>query len=380
MRRRRIAVAIAGFATFINLYTPQAILPAIAGTFGAGPALTGLAITATLLAVALVAPFAGAVSDRLGRKRLITSACFILTVPALLIALSPNLPVLIGLRFAQGLLFPFIFTITVAYIGEECDGAEGVRASTSYAMGTIFGGFFGRFAAGVATDLAGWQAGFALVGLLTLFCAIGLALLLPRERRFRAVSVGWAVWRMHLGNPRLIATCLIGAGMLFCMVAAFTYANFRLADAPYGLTPGQLGAVFTVYLLGLVTNPVASRLTIRFGRRATLMMCVGLSLCGLGLTLLDGLAVIIAGMALLSGGMFVVQTLSLGFIAARIPQAKSTAVGMYVTSYYVGGAAGGIFPAPLWRLFGWPGVAGLLLLVALAIVALARTAWRNDVA
>ena len=107
--RRIIAVAIAGFATFINLYTPQAILPAIAGTFGAGPAQTGLAITATLLAVALVAPFVGAVSDRLGRKRLIVGACFVLTVPALLIALSPNLAVLIGLRFVQGLLFPFIF-------------------------------------------------------------------------------------------------------------------------------------------------------------------------------------------------------------------------------------------------------------------------------
>lgn len=375
--RRTLAVAIAGFATFINLYTPQAILPAIAGTFGAGPAQTGLAITATLLAVALVAPFAGAVSDRLGRKRLIVGACFILTVPALLIALSPNLAVLIGLRFVQGLLFPFIFTVTVAYIGDECAGAEAVRATGSYALGTIFGGFFGRFAAGIATDLAGWQGGFAFIGGLTLLCAISIALLLPRERRFRPVTVGAAVWRGHFGNARLLATCLIGACMLFSMVSAFTYANFRLADAPFGLTPGQLGAVFTVYLLGLVTNPVATRLVLRFGRRATLMMCVGFSLCGIALTPLPSLPAIVAGMALLCGGMFVVQTLSLGFIAAKVTQAKSTAVGMYVTAYYVGGAAGGILPAPIWRLWGWPGVAGLLVVVACAIMALAHRAWRE---
>ena len=375
--RRIIAVAIAGFATFINLYTPQAILPAIAGTFGAGPAQTGLAITATLLAVALVAPFAGAVSDRLGRKRLITGACFILTVPALLIALSPSLPVLIGLRFVQGLLFPFIFTVTVAYIGDECDGAEATRATGAYALGTIFGGFFGRFAAGIATDLAGWQAGFALVGVLTLACALALALLLPRERRFSPISVGRTVWRAHFSNWRLLATCLIGAGMLFSMVSAFTYANFRLADAPFNLTPGQLGAVFTVYLLGLITNPISTRLVLRFGRRATLMMCVGFSLCGIALTPLPSLPAIVAGLALLSGGMFVVQTLSLGFIATHIPQAKSTAVGLYVTTYYIGGAAGGILPAPLWRLYGWAGVAGLLLLVACGIIALARHAWRE---
>jgi predicted MFS family arabinose efflux permease len=182
---------------------------------------------------------------------------------------------------------------------------------------------------------------------------------------------------MHLGNRRLLATCLIGAGMLFSMVSAFTYANFRLAAVPYSLTPSQLGAIFTVYLLGLITNPISTRLVLGFGRRTTLLICVGFSLCGIGLTALPALPAIVAGMALLSGGMFVVQTLSLGFIAARIPQAKSTAVGMYVTSFYIGGAAGGILPAPLWRLFGWPGVAALLVLIALAIIGLGRAAWRE---
>ncbi len=374
----RIAgVAIAGFATFINLYTPQAVLPAIAESFAAGPAQTGLAITASLLAVALVAPFVGGVSDRLGRKRLITGACFILTIPALLIALSPNLPVLIVLRFVQGLLLPFIFTVTVAYVGDECAGAEGVRASAAYAMGTIFGGFFGRFVAGLAADLAGWQAGFAVVGALTLACAMAVAALLPRERNFRPVAMGWATWRMHLRNPALLATCIIGACMLFSMVSAFTYANFRLAAAPFNLTAGQLGGVFTVYLLGLVTTSVSTRLTLRIGRLPTVLVAVGLSVSGVLVGLLPSLVAVIGGLALLSGGMFVVQTLSLGFIAARIPQAKSTAVGMYVTTFYIGGALGGVLPAPLWRLMGWPGVS-LLLAAAIAIITtLASLAWRE---
>jgi predicted MFS family arabinose efflux permease len=374
---RNLAVAIAGFATFINLYTPQAVLPAIAGSFAAGPAETGLAITASLVAVALVAPFVGSVSDALGRKRLITGACFVLVIPALAIALSPSLTVLVVLRFLQGLLLPFIFTVTVGYIGDECQGAEGVRASASYAMGTIFGGFFGRFSAGIAAGLAGWRVGFAAVGALTLLCAVAVAMLLPRERNFRSVAAGWSIWRMHAGNPALLATCLIGACMLFSMVAAFTYANFLLAAPPFGLGPGALGAVFTVYLLGLVTTALATRLTLRLGRRITLFLAVGLAGAGILLTLIPLLWAVVAGLALLSAGMFVVQSLSLGFIAARIRQAKSTAVGLYVTTFYVGGAVGGVLPAALWHRVGWPGVALLIAIAAGLIALLAGFAWRE---
>ncbi len=379
--RRCWAIAIAGFAAFINLYTPQAVLPAIGASFGAGPLATGLAITATLLAVALVAPAAGGISDALGRKRLIVRACAGLAVPSLLVALSPDLTVLIGLRFLQGLLLPFIFTVAIAYVGDECPGAEGVRAAGAYGIGSILGGFGGRLVAGVVTDLAGWRAGFAAVAACTLLGALAIARLLPAERSFRPVPAGLrrtlATMRALLADRRLVMTCGIGFLMLFNMVAGFTYLNFRLAAPPFGLSSAALGAVFTVYLLGLVTTAVSTRLTLRIGRRPTLLCAAGLSLAGAALTLPDALAPIIAGMALLSGGMFVVQTLSLGFIAANVRQAKSTAVGLYVTVYYAGGACGGVLPATLWHGWGWAGVAGLVACGCLAIGGLAGAAWRG---
>ena len=76
--RRAAAVVLAGFATVLNLYTPQAILPLLAAAFAVDVADTGLTITASLVAVAVVAPFAGAISDRVGRKRLIAAACMFL--------------------------------------------------------------------------------------------------------------------------------------------------------------------------------------------------------------------------------------------------------------------------------------------------------------
>ncbi len=72
--RRKTAVATAGFCTFLTLYSPQALLPALARDFGVGAAEISAIMTASTLAIALTAPFTGAVADVLGRKRVIAAA------------------------------------------------------------------------------------------------------------------------------------------------------------------------------------------------------------------------------------------------------------------------------------------------------------------
>jgi MFS transporter, YNFM family, putative membrane transport protein len=60
---RRIAVGLCGFCTFINLYMPQALLPVLAQDFGVGAAEISAIITASTLAIAMTAPFTGALAD-----------------------------------------------------------------------------------------------------------------------------------------------------------------------------------------------------------------------------------------------------------------------------------------------------------------------------
>jgi hypothetical protein len=67
---RNIAVATAGFCAFLNLYSPQALLPTLSREFGVGAAEISSIMTASALAIALTAPFTGALADVLGRKRL----------------------------------------------------------------------------------------------------------------------------------------------------------------------------------------------------------------------------------------------------------------------------------------------------------------------
>src|SRR5215831_12328428 len=121
---RRVAVALAGFCAFVNLYAPQSVLPLLAQTFAVSELEISMAVTASTLAIALIAPFSGAVADVLGRKRVITAAMFALVIPTAMLAYAPDLHTLIFWRFIQGLVLPPVFVAAVAYIGEEWPAAQ----------------------------------------------------------------------------------------------------------------------------------------------------------------------------------------------------------------------------------------------------------------
>src|SRR5215813_3807798 len=91
----RLAAGLAGYCCFINLYSPQSVLPLLSREFGATAAEVSTIITVSTLAVALTAPFTGAVADVLGRKRVIVAAMFVLVFPTLMVAAAQSLSAMI---------------------------------------------------------------------------------------------------------------------------------------------------------------------------------------------------------------------------------------------------------------------------------------------
>src|SRR6476646_3562424 len=132
---RTLAVPTAGFATFLNLYSPQALLPRLSHEFNVSAGEISSLITAATVAIALTAPFTGALADVLGRKRLITVAAFAIVVPTLVMAFAWTVPQLVVLRFVQGLLVPPIFTVAVAYVGDEWPPADIARITGLFVSG-----------------------------------------------------------------------------------------------------------------------------------------------------------------------------------------------------------------------------------------------------
>jgi predicted MFS family arabinose efflux permease len=107
----------------------------------------------------------------------------------------------------------------------------------------------------------------------------------------------------------------------------------------------------------------------------------GFSILGLLLTLLPGLAAIIAGLCLFSMGLFFAQTTVTNIVGESAPETRGAALGLYSSCYYVGGSLGGVLPAAAWSHAGWPGVVALIssagAISALAIYRLLRRSPRH---
>jgi YNFM family putative membrane transporter len=378
--RRRVAISLAAFCAFLDLYAPQAVLPRLRDELGVSAGDAGLLVSATTFAIALIAPFTGTVADVLGRKRVIAIAMAALVVPTVLVALATSLPMLVLWRFVQGLLLPPVFAVTIAYIAEEFSPREATGVTGLYISASSLGGFLGRFLTGILAEHLGWRDAFLVLAAVTLACAAGVALLLPPERGFtRADGVLSAARQMlrHLTDRRLVAIYAVGFGVLFTFVATFTYVNFHLAAAPYRLSPSGLGAIFAVYLMGSLVAPLTGRGVARFGRRRLVVGLIVFWGAGLALTLLPSLGAIVAGLALGVACGFVCQAVATGFVALSVPTGRSSAIGLYATCYYLGGSAGGVLPALAWNAAGWPGCVALLLGVLLLLAVVVELSWRD---
>jgi YNFM family putative membrane transporter len=378
---RRLAVALAGGGAFLNLYSPQAILPLLSVEFGATAADISTIMTASTLAVALTAPFTGAIADVLGRKRVITAAMLALVVPTVMIAFAPSLDAIVFWRFVQGLLLPPIFAVTVAYIGGECPPAQAVGMTGIYTSGAALGGFLGRLVTGILAEPIGWRGAFLADAALTALCALGVILLLPREKNFvRADNLVASLRQMlaHLRKPALLATFAVGFGVLFNFMAAFTFVNFLLAAPPYNLSPAALGLIFVVYLIGTVTTPTTGIWVARFGRRHFVIGVLIVWAAGILLTLVPALPVIIVGLAAAAVCGFFVQASSQSFVATFARTGISSAIGLYVTAFYIGGSAGAFFPGLAWESGGWVAVVVVVLGMIAVMGAIVTLVWHRD--
>lgn len=377
---RRLAVALAGYCAFLNLYAPQALLPALAREFGVGAGRISAAMTASALAIALTAPLTGAAADVLGRKRVIAAAMIAVAVPMAMVALAADVRDLVVWRFAQGLLLPPIFAVAVAYIGDEWPAGEVAGVAGLYVAGASLGGFSGRFIPGVLTEFVGWRPALASIAALSVAGGIAFALLAAPERRFvRSAGLGAALKQMarHLRDRQLIAFYAVGFGVLFNFMAVFTYVSFHLAAPPYDFTPAMLGALFVTYLAGSATAPLIGRAVDRLGRRRFMLALIGLWAAGALMLLLKPVAAIVAGLTVCALAGLMCQAVSMGAVTATAQEGRSSAVGLYVTSFYVGGSAGAFLPGVTWTAYGWPAAVAMTLVMLTCMAAVAAFGWER---
>jgi predicted MFS family arabinose efflux permease len=318
------------------------------------------------------------VASRFGRKSVIVPSAFLLAVPTLLAATAGNFAQLLFWRFLQGIFTPGIFAVIIAYVNEEWEQGAGA-ATAAYITGTVLGGFAGRVLAAVVAAQFGWRWAFVALGILNLAGATAIRAWLPPGHRFiraRSVSsLGGGMWR-HLRNPRLAATYAVGFCVMFTLLGTFTYVNFYLSDPPFRLSTAALGRLFAVYLVGAVITPRAGRMIDRMGHRFALVLAFTGGAAGVALTLIHSLPAVLAGLTMACTGVFIANSAGSSYVGSAATESRASAVGLYVTFYYIGGSAGSAVPGLLWGHPVWTHVVALTIGVQALTIALALIFWQ----
>lgn len=358
MNRERAALYAGTVAAYADMYVTQPILPLLAEEFEIGAARAGLTVSAVVLAIAVSSSFYGALSDALGRRRVMAGATALLALATAACALAPSFGGLVALRALQGAFVPGMTAVSVAYAGDRF-GARDLPAVVAGVIGaSVVGGLLGRVLSGAVAAHLGWRAPFLLFAAVTALAAVLLSRWLApgAARRDEGVRGAWAGMVGHLRDPRLAGAYLVGGSLFFGWTGIFTYLPFHLAAPPYRLETGTISSIYLVYAAGVLASPLAGRLSARHPPRVLIAAGLAIAAAGMALTAAGPLTVIVVGLVVLVLGMFTAQAVTPAFVNVTAERAKGGASALYLTSYYVGGTLGSALPGLAFQSAGWSGV------------------------
>jgi len=371
LRRTQLALFGAGLATFLLLYSTQALLPALSASLRLSPAQASLTVSAAAIGLALAVIPASALSEKYGRTAVMTTSVFGAVALALVIPFAPDLTVLTALRALQGVALAGLPATAMAYLAEEVHPTALASAMGLYVAGNSIGGMSGRLISGIVAGSFGWRWGLASVAVLSLLCAVAFRLLIPRARNFRPGPINPAALLRtvgsHLRNPLLDRLFVLGLLFMTVFGAVYTVMGYRLVAAPFDLSQGLASSIFAVYVVGTFASAVSARVTGRFGRRGTLYLAIGTTSAGLLLTLPDSLGSALLGLVLITAGFFTGHCVASASVGRTAVHGRAQASALYLAAYYLGNSLGGTLGADAYHSDGWNGT----VLVGLAAMALA---------
>ncbi|WP_405821439.1 MFS transporter [Streptomyces sp. NBC_01390] len=371
-RRMSFALFLAGVATFALLYSTQALLPLISGEFGVPASDASWTVSAATGALALFVLPMSALSERFGRRTVMTGSLAVAVTVGMLVPFAPSLGTLVALRAVQGAALAGLPASATAYLAEEVRPKALITAIGLFVAGNSVGGMSGRVITGWVAQEWGWRAAVAVIGVVAVGCAVAFRLLLPAPRHFRTGSLRPRVLartvRTHLANPLLRRLYAIGALFMTVFGGVYTVIGYRLTEAPFSLPQGVVGSIFLVYLVGTVSASTAGKLVARLGRRGALYLAGGTTTAGLLLSLSDTLALVLLGLVLITAGFFAGHAVASSSVSHTAKVGRAQASALYQSAYYIGSSAGSTLGAVAFHAGGWSGTVGMGLLAVLGVV------------
>ena len=341
-------LTLAAFASSASFRVSDPMLPALATLFGEPASAVAWIITAFAIGYGLMQLVYGPLGERFDRLRLIVIAALLCALTSLGSALAPGLQPLVGWRLLTGVVAAGIIPLSMAAIADAVAADARQAALARFFSGQILGMVAGQYLGGVFADLGAWR--WAFVVLAGLYLTVGFALwwLAVRGRtsaqagkpRASLFSLYGAALRMlHAPDTRwVLAAFFVEAVLVFGVLAfmpLFLHTRFGWSLSMASLSLALYGAG------GLAFSALASRLGQRLNHRAFPFAAACLIAVANLVYLSAGWVGWVVGASLLAGfGYYQLHNALLFQITQRVPQARSLALSLSVSLFFVGQSVG----------------------------------------
>ena len=356
-----------GLAVASNYYA-QPLLDTIARAFDLSASSAGFIVTAAQLGYAAGLLFLVPLGDMFERRMLIVSMTLLAAGGMLITASSQSLTMMIIGTALTG-LFSVVAQILVPLAATLASPEKRGKVVGTIMSGLLLGILLARTVAGLLASLGGWRTVYWVASVLMVIMALALWRGLPRVKQ-----------ENHLNYPQLLASVfslftrdklLRTRAILGCLTFAnfsilWTSMAFLLAAPPFNYSEGVIGLFGLAGAAGALGARPAGGLADKGKSHMT-------TSAGLVLLLLSWAAIwyghvsvlaLIVGILVLDLTVQGVHITNQTVIYRVKPDARNRLTAGYMTSYFIGGAAGSLISASAWQHAGWTGVCATGAIVA----------------
>jgi DHA1 family bicyclomycin/chloramphenicol resistance-like MFS transporter len=309
----------------IDMYLPS--LPTLANNLHTTTSLAQLSLTACLLGLAIGQIVAGPLSDVRGRRGPLVVSLVLYAAASLLCVFAPNIGVLIGLRFIQGLTGSAGIVLSRAIARDLYSGRELTRFFSLLMLVNGVAPIAAPVLGGVLLNFVSWR------GVFMVLCVVGVAMLiavvlglpetLPVSRRSSGGLKQTLGTLGHLfADRRFMGYAFSQALILGAMFAYIAGSPFVLQDI-FGFSPQTYSMIFAVNGLGIVLfSQVTGRLVGRFSEQQLLS-------AGLVMAAVAGISLLVVAF---TGGKLFAVVIPLFFVVSCVGIVSTTATSLAMQS------------------------------------------------
>jgi len=370
------------FVTTMGAGLVAPLLPVYAHELGAGGFQIGLIFGAFSLTRTIFVPYFGKLSDRKGKKPLLTSGLFIYFLTSLLYTTSRSVETLILFRLGQGFASAMILPVAQAYVGEITPKHREGRVMGLFNV-SLYGGLStGPVMGGLVKDWFNIQASFLGMGALTfagfMLCLFFLPAEIVSKKNGPSGSKSSVPYMKLMKNPSIFSLFAFRTCFTTCIGITWAFLPL-LASTKMALSSSAIGIVVMInVLIARLLQVPMGYLADRFSKK--ILTISGGILAILAVLYLDraeslGGLILANGIFGLAGGVSFPAIMAVGVIEGRRTNAMGSIMGLLALGHSVGMLAGPVLAGALLDFFSFR-----IIFMFGAIVLIAGTAifWRNN--